>query len=169
MLGADAVVLFTALGGETEVGMIDILSSVGRECAALGMPFIAEAEFPTTYATVEELKQQYGFEYLGRNVRLCAELARHRQDQLAGRPRVVRQAGRGGEQDPVLAGGSRLEDKGYPADAGRGRGRRDRVLRRAEHLHARFARGVTALSRARSASGGAPTRPTRRSSRSSIR
>ena len=51
-----------------------MLSSVGRECAALGMPFIAEAEFPTTYATVEELKQQYGFEYLRRNVRLCAEL-----------------------------------------------------------------------------------------------
>ena len=54
--------------------MIDILAAVGRECAALGMPFIAEAEFPTTYATVEELKQQYGFEYLRRNVRLCAEL-----------------------------------------------------------------------------------------------
>jgi fructose-bisphosphate aldolase / 2-amino-3,7-dideoxy-D-threo-hept-6-ulosonate synthase len=73
-LGADAVVLFTALGGDTEAGMIRILSSVGRECAILGMPFIAEAEFPTTYATVEELKQQYGFEYLRRNVRLCAEL-----------------------------------------------------------------------------------------------
>ena len=29
--------------------------TVGRECAALGMPFIAEAEFPTTYATVEAL------------------------------------------------------------------------------------------------------------------
>jgi fructose-bisphosphate aldolase/2-amino-3,7-dideoxy-D-threo-hept-6-ulosonate synthase len=74
VLGADAVVLFTALGGDTESGMIDILSSVGRECAAFGMPFIAEAEFPTTYATVEELKQQYGFEYLRRSVRLCAEL-----------------------------------------------------------------------------------------------
>ena len=74
VLGADAVVLFTALGGDTEAGMIDILAAVGRECAALGMPFIAEAEFPTTYATVEELKQQYGFEYLRRNVRLCAEL-----------------------------------------------------------------------------------------------
>src|SRR4029450_5683922 len=74
VLGADAVVLFTALGGDTEAGMIDILSSVGRECAVLGMPFIAEAEFPTTYATVEELQQQYGYEYLRRNVRLCAEL-----------------------------------------------------------------------------------------------
>ncbi len=38
ILGADAVVLFTALGGDTEAGMVDILSTVGRECAALGSP-----------------------------------------------------------------------------------------------------------------------------------
>ena len=74
VLGADAVVLFTALGGDTEASMIEILAAVGKECAALGMPFIAEAEFPTTYASVEALKEQYGFEYLRRNVRLCAEL-----------------------------------------------------------------------------------------------
>ena len=111
-LGADAVVLFTALGGDTEAGMIDILSAVGRECATLGMPFIAEAEFPTTYATVEELKQQYGFEYLRRNVRLCAELGAD-----------IVKTNWPGDQDSfgkcveaangipvVLAGGSRLED-----------------------------------------------------------
>jgi fructose-bisphosphate aldolase/2-amino-3,7-dideoxy-D-threo-hept-6-ulosonate synthase len=73
-LGADAVVLFTALGGDSEAGMIRTLAGVGRECAALGMPLIAEAEFPTTYAAVEQLTAQYGFEYLRRNVRLCAEL-----------------------------------------------------------------------------------------------
>jgi len=73
-LGADAVVLFTALGGDTEAGMIRTLAGVGRECAALGMPLIAEAEFPTTYASVEEHAQVHGFEYLRRNVRLCAEL-----------------------------------------------------------------------------------------------
>src|SRR4029434_469583 len=50
------------------------VAEIGAECAALGMPLIAEAEFPTTYAAVEELKDQYGFEYLRRNVRLCAEL-----------------------------------------------------------------------------------------------
>jgi len=112
MLGADAVVLFTALGGDTEAGMIDILAAVGRECEALGMPFIAEAEFPTTYATVEELKQQYGFEYLRRNVRLCVELGADivktnwpgDQDAFA---KCV-QAANG--IPVVLAGGSRLGD-----------------------------------------------------------
>ena len=106
------VVLFTALGGDTEPGMIDILSAVGRECAILGMPFIAEAEFPTTYATVEELKQQYGFEYLRRNVRLCAELGADivktnwPGDQASFATCVAAATG-----IPVgLAGGSRLED-----------------------------------------------------------
>ena len=110
--GADAVVLFTALGGDTEAGMIEILAAVGRECEALGMPFIAEAEFPTTYATVEELKQQYGFEYLRRNVRLCAELGADivktnwpgDQDAFA---RCVEAAN---GIPVVLAGGSRLAD-----------------------------------------------------------
>ncbi len=113
VLGADAVVLFTALGGDTEAGMIEILSGVGRECAALGMPFIAEAEFPTTYATVEELKQQYGFDYLRRNVRLCAELGADivktnwpgDQDSFA---RCVEAAN---GVPVVLAGGSRLSDE----------------------------------------------------------
>ena len=73
-LGADAVVLFTALGGQNEPGMVRMLAGVGRACESHGIPFIAEAEFPTTYASVDELKQRYGFEYLRRNVRLCAEL-----------------------------------------------------------------------------------------------
>jgi fructose-bisphosphate aldolase / 2-amino-3,7-dideoxy-D-threo-hept-6-ulosonate synthase len=73
-LGADAVVLFVALSGETESSMIEILAKVGGECDRVGMPFIAEAEFPTTYADVKDLKDTYGFDYLARNVRLCAEL-----------------------------------------------------------------------------------------------
>lgn len=112
VLGADAVVLFTALGGDTEPGMIEILASVGRECAALGMPFIAEAEFPTTYATVEELKQQYGFEYLRRNVRLCAELgADIVKTNWPGEPVAFGKLVEAANGIPVvLAGGSRLED-----------------------------------------------------------
>jgi len=113
VLGADAVVLFTALGGETESGMIDILSSVGRECAALGMPFIAEAEFPTTYATVEELKQQYGFEYLRRSVRLCAELgADIVKTNWPGDAESFGKLVEATNGIPVvLAGGSRLDDR----------------------------------------------------------
>ncbi len=112
-LGADCVVLFTALGGETEPGMIAILAAVGAECAALGMPFIAEAEFPTTYATVEELKQQYGFEYLRRNVRLCGELgADIVKTNWPGDPESFRKLVEAANGIPVvLAGGSRLEDR----------------------------------------------------------
>lgn len=112
-LGADAVVLFTALGGDAESGMIDILSGVGRECAVLGMPFIAEAEFPTTYASVEELKQQYGFEYLRRNVRLCAELgADIVKTNWPGDAESFAKLVEATSGIPVvLAGGSRLEDQ----------------------------------------------------------
>jgi fructose-bisphosphate aldolase / 2-amino-3,7-dideoxy-D-threo-hept-6-ulosonate synthase len=111
-LGADAVVLFTALGGENEAAMIKTLSEVGRESAMLGVPFIAEAEFPTTYASVEELSERYGFEYLRRSVRLCAELGAD----------IVKTNWPGDEDSfgrlvtatngvpVVLAGGSRLED-----------------------------------------------------------
>ncbi len=111
-LGADAVVLFTALGGDTEAGMIDILAAVGRECALLGMPFIAEAEFPTTYATVEELKQQYGFEYLRRNVRLCAELGADivKTNWPGDQASFAKCVAAANGVPVVLAGGSRLDD-----------------------------------------------------------
>jgi len=110
--GADAVVLFTALGGDVEAGMIEILAAVGGECEALGMPFIAEAEFPTTYATVEELKQVYGYEYLRRSVRLCAELgADIVKTNWPGDQELFARCVEAANGVPVvLAGGSRLED-----------------------------------------------------------
>src|SRR5215211_8775057 len=112
VLGADAVVLFTALGGDTESSMIEILAGVGRECSALGMPFIAEAEFPTTYASVEALKDQYGFEYLRRNVRLCAELgADIVKTNWPGHADSFGELVQAANGIPVvLAGGSRLDD-----------------------------------------------------------
>lgn len=73
-LGADAVVVYVALAGENEPGMIRFVGEVGRECERLGMPFIAEAEYPSAYASLEELQEGYGFDYLIRNSRLCAEL-----------------------------------------------------------------------------------------------
>jgi len=111
-LGADAVVLFTALGGDTEAGMIRILSAVGRECERHGIPFIAEAEFPTTYASVKDLKDKYGFEYLRRNVRLCAELgADIVKTNWPGDGDSFRKLVEAANGIPVvLAGGSRLSD-----------------------------------------------------------
>ena len=111
-LGADAVVLFTALGGQNEPGMIRILAGVGRACEAHGIPFIAEAEFPTTYASVDELKQRYGFEYLRRNVRLCGELgADIIKTNWPGDEASFRRLVEAANGIPVvLAGGSRLED-----------------------------------------------------------
>jgi fructose-bisphosphate aldolase/2-amino-3,7-dideoxy-D-threo-hept-6-ulosonate synthase len=111
-LGADAVVLFTALGGDSEPGMIRTLAGVGRECASLGMPLIAEAEFPTTYASVEELADQYGFEYLRRNVRLCAELgADIVKTNWPGDAEAFGRLVEAANGIPVvLAGGSRLQD-----------------------------------------------------------
>jgi fructose-bisphosphate aldolase/2-amino-3,7-dideoxy-D-threo-hept-6-ulosonate synthase len=112
-LGADAVVLFTALGGGSEPGMIRTLAAVGRECAALGMPMIAEAEFPTTYASVEALKEQYGFEYLRRNVRLCAELGADivKTNWPGDENSFARLVDATSGVPVVLAGGSRLEDR----------------------------------------------------------
>ena len=112
-LGADAVVLFTALGGPSEPAMIRSLAEVGRACDSCGIPLIAEAEFPTTYASVEDLRDRYGFEYLRRNVRLCGELGAdiiktNWPGDEASFGRLVQSAN---GIPVVLAGGSRLSDE----------------------------------------------------------
>ncbi len=111
-MGADAVVLYVALGGDTELDMVERLAEVGAACEELGMPFIAEAEFPTTYASVEALKEQYGFEYLRRNVRLCAELgADIVKTNWPGDTESFAKCVEAANGVPVvLAGGSRLDD-----------------------------------------------------------
>ena len=111
-IGADAVVLFTALGGPSETGMIQILAGVGRACESAGIPLIAEAEFPTTYSSVEDLRDRYGLEYLRRNVRLCGELGAdiiktNWPGDETGFHRLVEAAN---GIPVVLAGGSRLDD-----------------------------------------------------------
>jgi DhnA family fructose-bisphosphate aldolase class Ia len=77
------------------------------------MPFIAEAEFPTTYASVEDLKQQYGFDYLCRNVRLCAELGADivKTNWPGDGESFGRLVEAANGLPVVLAGGSRLADR----------------------------------------------------------
>jgi DhnA family fructose-bisphosphate aldolase class Ia len=73
-IGADAVVIYVALSGADEPDMIRYLSSVGEACDSLGIPLIAEAEFPNAYASRDAVDSRYGPGYLRRNARLCAEL-----------------------------------------------------------------------------------------------
>jgi DhnA family fructose-bisphosphate aldolase class Ia len=73
-LGADAVVVYVALAGSNEPEMISYASRIGEACARLGIPFIAEAEWPNAYQTLTDLKDTYSAEYLTRNARLCVEL-----------------------------------------------------------------------------------------------
>lgn len=73
-MGADAVVVYVALAGGDEAEMISYLSEVGESCEAMGMPLIAEAEYPNAYQNLSEMSERLGAEYLKRNARLCAEL-----------------------------------------------------------------------------------------------
>lgn len=111
-LGADAVVCYVALAGENEDQMISYASSIGETCEELGMPFIAEAEFPSAYQTLREQTSDYGVDYLMRNARLCAELGADivkvnwsgDRQSFAG---IVRAAG-----VPVVIAGGALIDEG---------------------------------------------------------
>jgi DhnA family fructose-bisphosphate aldolase class Ia len=111
-LGADAVVVYVALAGENEPEMIRYASAIGEACEAQGMPFIAEAEFPNAYQTLNEAGASYGAEYLLRNARLCAELgADIVKVNWSGDPqsfeRIVRAAG----VPVVVAGGTLVSDE----------------------------------------------------------
>jgi DhnA family fructose-bisphosphate aldolase class Ia len=73
-LGADAVVVYVALAGDDEHTMISYTSEVAEACQRLGMPFIAEAEYPNAYERLDQMESDLGADYLLRNARLCAEL-----------------------------------------------------------------------------------------------
>ncbi|MGH7721050.1 MAG: class I fructose-bisphosphate aldolase [Gemmatimonadaceae bacterium] len=112
-LGADAVVLYVALEGDDEPQMLRTLAEAGRECERLGVPLIAEAEFPTTYASVDGLTSQYGFEYLERNVRLCAELGADliKTNWPGDEERFARLVRAANGLPVVHAGGSRISER----------------------------------------------------------
>lgn len=74
VIGADAVVAYVALAGDNEAEAITYVAQIGEACERQGMPFIAEAEYPNAYQSLDSMAQALGVEYLKRNARLCAEL-----------------------------------------------------------------------------------------------
>jgi len=111
-MGADAVVVYVSLSGDDEPAMISYLSQVGEACEGLGMPLIAEAEYPNAYQSLTEMTAAYGVEYLKRNARLCAELGAdivkvNWSDDKSSFSDIVRAC----DRPVVLAGGSLISDK----------------------------------------------------------
>jgi fructose-bisphosphate aldolase / 2-amino-3,7-dideoxy-D-threo-hept-6-ulosonate synthase len=110
-LGADAVVVYVALAGENEPEAITYLSNIGEACERLGMPFIAEAEYPNAYQNLTSMADSYGPDYLKRNARLCAEMGAdivkvNWSGDVGSFADIIRAA----DRPVVLAGGSLITD-----------------------------------------------------------
>lgn len=111
-LGADCVVTYVALNQQNEEEVLKFIGRIGEECDKWGMPWIAEAEFPTTYASLESLTNEYGFDYLIRNCRLCAEMGAdivktNWSGDIASFAKIIEAT----RVPVVVAGGSRVPDE----------------------------------------------------------
>src|SRR5262245_15518896 len=74
-LGVDGVVAMVPFAPENEPDVISLTARLGEKCDRLGIPYIAEAEFPNAYHdTGEDYAKEWGLPYLKRSARLCAEL-----------------------------------------------------------------------------------------------
>ena len=110
-LGADAVALFVALQSKNDTTMISNLAKLGDDCDRLGMPLIAEAEYPTTYESLTDLSGKYGAEYLFYNARVCAELgADIIKINWTGDRKSWENIVKAVEVPVILAGGSKMND-----------------------------------------------------------
>jgi len=111
-IGADAVVTYVALAGENEPEVITYLSKIGEACELLGMPFIAEAEYPNAYQSLNDMQSALGVDYLKRNARLCAEMgADIVKVNWSGDPKSFGDIIRACERPVVLAGGTLISDE----------------------------------------------------------
>lgn len=74
-LGADAVVALIPFAPTNETEIINWTAQLGEDCQKMGMPFIAEAEFPNAYSMEQsDFTSELGINYLKRSARLCVEL-----------------------------------------------------------------------------------------------
>jgi DhnA family fructose-bisphosphate aldolase class Ia len=74
-LGADGVVAMLPFAPENEPDVIRLTAEIGEACGRLGVPFVAEAEYPNSYyGSDTDYATEWGLPYLKRSARLCAEL-----------------------------------------------------------------------------------------------
>jgi DhnA family fructose-bisphosphate aldolase class Ia len=74
-LGCDGVVAMIPFAPENEPDVISLTAQIGEACDRLGMPYVAEAEFPNAYYdSGDDYAKEWGLPYLKRSARLCAEL-----------------------------------------------------------------------------------------------
>ena len=110
-IGADAIVVYVALAGDNEPEAITYVSEIGEACELLGMPFIAEAEYPNAYQSLQTMQGALGAEYLKRNARLCAELgADIVKVNWSGDQKSFAEIVQACDRPVVLAGGTLISD-----------------------------------------------------------
>jgi DhnA family fructose-bisphosphate aldolase class Ia len=110
-LGADAVVALLPLAPENEPDVISLTGNLGEACRRLGVPFIAEAEFPNAYYGEQDYATTWGVPYLRRSARLCVELgADVVKSNWPGSPDEFREIVDSVPVPVVVAGGSRESD-----------------------------------------------------------
>src|SRR5262249_38721871 len=110
--GADAVVVYVALAGDNEPEAITYVSAVGEACERQGVPFIAEAEYPNAYQSLESMSQSLGGEDPKGKPRLCAGLGAeivkvHWSGDAGWFGEIIRAC----ERPVVLAGGTLISDE----------------------------------------------------------
>jgi DhnA family fructose-bisphosphate aldolase class Ia len=111
-IGADAVVTYVALAGDNEAEAITFVSGIGEACEMLGMPWIAEAEYPNAYQSLNDMQNSLGIDYLKRNARLCAELgADIVKVNWSGDQKSFGDVIRACDRPVVLAGGTLISDE----------------------------------------------------------
>jgi fructose-bisphosphate aldolase / 2-amino-3,7-dideoxy-D-threo-hept-6-ulosonate synthase len=110
-IGADALVALLPFAPDNEVALIEWSAEMAEDCLRIGMPFIAEAEYPASYG-----QQKPAFEmtvdYLKRSARLSEELgADIVKSNWTGSVESFREIVKCVQVPVVVAGGSKESDR----------------------------------------------------------
>jgi DhnA family fructose-bisphosphate aldolase class Ia len=112
-LGVDGVVALLPFAPENEPDVISLAAELGEACSRLGVPFVAEAEYPNAYYGGDDMDYagDWGVPYLRRSARLCAELgADIVKSNWPGSAEQFREIVESVSVPVVVAGGSRESD-----------------------------------------------------------